>query len=56
MKNQVLAATVACSLALAGYAADAKTNWNEQCLKQRLHERIALQLALATNAAGGDRP
>lgn len=33
MKNHVLAATVACSLALAGYAADPKTNWNELCVK-----------------------
>lgn len=33
MKKPVLAATVVCSLALAGYAADAKTTWNEQCVK-----------------------
>jgi cytochrome c6 len=33
MKNLAIAITLICSPALAGYAADAKTTWTDQCVK-----------------------
>jgi len=33
MKNLVFAVMLACSPALAGHAADAKTTWNDKCAK-----------------------